>query len=415
MGSVNAVDQTITNTTSGGLRIAIDNVGNGQTIYLENGEYSGVNNANLTISKNLTISGKGSNVVIDAKGIGNIFTISSGVTVTLKNLKLINGYNYPDIVYECYGGAINNNGSLSVSNCNFIDNNASARGGAIYNNGSLSVSNCTFTNNRASHVGGAIYSDGRLSVSNCVFTNNKVSGSGGAIYGGNPYVSNCNFTGNRASREGGAIGGKKSSVSNCTFTSNQAYFGGAIDGNKLSVSNCTFISNRAKYGGAIDGGRLFSMISCIFTKNTATSYGGAIIGQNIAVSSSKFTNNQAKIGGALYVSGAYSTRDVLRLNSVTFKNNLVDNNSYSTIYLRMYKTKSYEVTKIKKQGIYHQVTVKNTGKRAIGNKFYIGIYVGEKQIKKLLIKSLMTGKSRIVQVLKRPENKLKIFKVRNKY
>ena len=78
MGSVNAVDQTITNTTSGGLRIAIDNVSNGQTIYLENGEYFGVNNTNLTISKNLIISGKGSNVVIDAKGIGNIFTISLG-------------------------------------------------------------------------------------------------------------------------------------------------------------------------------------------------------------------------------------------------------------------------------------------------------------------------------------------------
>jgi len=91
MGNVSAVDQNITNTTSGGLKAAIENVNNGDTIYLENGIYSGENNTNLTISKSITISGKG-NVVIDAKGISNIFTIS-GIGVKLKNLKITNGNN----------------------------------------------------------------------------------------------------------------------------------------------------------------------------------------------------------------------------------------------------------------------------------------------------------------------------------
>ena len=203
MGSVSAADQTIKNTTKGGLQTAIKNVGTGQTIYLENGVYSCKYNTNLTISKSLTISGKGNSVVIDAQGKNIIFNIRPGVKVTLKNLKLINGKKpfsvetaYDDATFFSLngGGAIYNNGALSVDGCTFTNNQATD-GGAIYSDGSLSLNGCTFTNNQAS-FGGAIWSDGSLSVDGCTFTNNQAGSGSGAIIGRNITIIASDFNNN---------------------------------------------------------------------------------------------------------------------------------------------------------------------------------------------------------------------------
>ena len=58
MSSVSAANQTINPHTSGGLKKAIDNADNGDTIYLKNGDYFGKDNTNLTISKSVNIIGK---------------------------------------------------------------------------------------------------------------------------------------------------------------------------------------------------------------------------------------------------------------------------------------------------------------------------------------------------------------------
>ena len=44
------------------------------------------------------------------------------------------------------GGAINNEGTLNITNCTFTSNNA-LYGGSIYNEGTLTVTNTTFNNN----------------------------------------------------------------------------------------------------------------------------------------------------------------------------------------------------------------------------------------------------------------------------
>ena len=402
MDSVSAVDITINQNTPGGLKKAIENAGNGDTIYLENGVYYSVNNnlengvytgtnnikkwdtmknhAYVSIDKDISISGKGDDVVIDAKGIGTIFDIKDNAKVTLKNLKLING-NGNIKGYHFNGGAIDNRGSLSVTGCTFINNRGCSSGGAIYNLGSLSVSGCTFTNNQANIDGGAIDSSGNLSVSACTFNNNQAAGGGAVhvhVYG-------------------------SLSLSGCTFTNNKADFGGAISGYPFYASGCTFTNNQAK------------------------SQGGAINSVNSTISSSTFINNKAGQRGGAIFSGNNN-----RLNSVTFKNNIAGN-KYNAIYSEgsIYKNKvtitpaensvvpsttkkvaDLKIAKVEKKGNYRYVTIKNIGKKATGGKFYLGVYDGKTQIQKILVNNLGVGKSTIakVSIAKKYENKLKTFK-----
>ncbi|MDR1721988.1 MAG: hypothetical protein LBR24_02940, partial [Methanobrevibacter sp.] len=147
MADVNGI--TITNKTSGGIKGAVD-AGN-TDIYLSPGVYSS-KNYNIDINKNVTITGNSSakNVVIDLKQKGYAFKIFKGSKLTLINVTIINGK-------STSGGAIYNEGKLSISSCIFKSNTASKNGGAIYTKGSTSITNTIFQSNKASGNGGAIY------------------------------------------------------------------------------------------------------------------------------------------------------------------------------------------------------------------------------------------------------------------
>ncbi|AEG18409.1 Ig-like domain-containing protein [Methanobacterium paludis] len=217
------------------------------TVYITNGTY---NESNIIIDKNMNIIGESqSGTIINGQKTGNsIFTIASGVTVTITNLTLTNG------TAEEYGGAIRNFGNLTVNNSTFTNNNADNCGGAIYNEGNLTVGNSTFTGNTANQYGGGAIANFRtLTVGNSTFTNNSIDGSnvsGGAIrnFFGTLTVGNSTFTGNTA-HNGGAIYncGGSSTVGNSTFTGNTAYVGGAIANwyTDVSVSFCRILDNGA--------------------------------------------------------------------------------------------------------------------------------------------------------------------------
>ena len=88
------------------------------------------------------------------------------------------------------GGAVyfwTNGAGVKVTDSDFI-NNTAAYGGAIENEGigDLTVDNCVFTENTASARGGAIISSGSTSVSDSVFTDNEALGNTNAIYLYNP-------------------------------------------------------------------------------------------------------------------------------------------------------------------------------------------------------------------------------------
>jgi predicted outer membrane repeat protein len=307
----------------------LSEVNAGGTVHLADGTYNQPNDRGLIVNKDVTIVGQSQvGTIIDAGSLNRIFTINPGVTVTLQNLTLENGN-------AATGGAINNQGDLTVNDCTFTDNTATFVGGAIVNQGDLTVNGCTFTNNNAFN-GGAINNQpgGTLTVENSIFDGNTspvggaivnwesmtVTGSifdsntaadGGAIYnvlGSTLTVTDSTFTGNTAGFDGGAILNQGDlTVNGCTFDSNTAAGGGAIFNEAtLNVTDSTFTGNHADFGGAIANvvGSTLTVTDSNFTGNNAGSDGGAILNlESLTVTGSNFENNTASVGGAIWDNG----------------------------------------------------------------------------------------------------------------
>lgn len=406
ISTVSAADKTITNTTSGGLKTAIDDVGVGQTVYMENGIYTGSNNNEISINKSLTISGKGNNVVIDAKRTTFIFRIEKGNTVTLKNLKLINGK-------STWGGAIYNSGNLVISGSTFSNNEATTtpivisslvtttadgRGGAIFNSGNLSISGSTFSNNQASD-GGAIYNSANLTVSVCNFNDNKADICGGAI---------CIYLRSFASLTNTT---STTTVIKSTFTNNQAKLGGAIYIMGGGTTNVTS-SNGIKY--TVNHIATLVISNSTFNNNKASKNGGAIYINNYAnvkISNSKFDKNlQGNVYNDIYRAGGTVVKSGL---TITPNDGIiVDGDSTGSSGSTSSKKADLKIAKITKKGNYRYVTVKNVGKKVAG-KNKLAIYVGKKKIKTVNVASIRAGKSVKIKVAipKKYKSKLKTFKV----
>ena len=262
----------------------------------------------VIINKNIRIDGKGH--TIDAKNLGRIFSIGEGFAVTLTNATLINGK-------ADKGGAIYNDGSLTLSDVKLSDNAADGYGGAVFNNGELVVSDSVFDSNdivnrgsaSVDYGGAAIYNwyDGVLTVSGSNFTNNiKNYKNGDCLVGavatiGDATISDSCFV-NNAGRWGGAI-------------SASGYLIAGDDVNTLTVSGSTFKENGGLYGaGIFVAGSDFTVSDCVFDKNTAFGKGNMTPNNNngaaievtdtnkaIAgiITGSNFTNNKAQYGGAI--------------------------------------------------------------------------------------------------------------------
>ena len=282
----------------------------------------------ITINKDITIDGKGH--TIDAKNLGRIFSIGEGFTVTLTNATLINGK-------ADKGGAIYNDGSLTLSDVKLSDNTADSYGGAVFNNGHLVVGNSVFDSNdivnrgsaSVDYGGAAIYNwkEGTLKVTNSNFTNNiKNYKNGDNLVGaittiGNATVSGSNFV-NNSGRWGGAISATGAELRKNSST--------------LTVSNTIFKDNSALYAGAVYiWGSNYNIADCVFDNNTAfgkgnmtpnNNNGGALVVSQVSrfnepitgtISGSKFTNNKAQYGGAAYFNKGFVT-----ITDSVFENNV---------------------------------------------------------------------------------------------
>lgn len=175
-------------------------------IHLSEGKFTGTGNNGLTIeNKTITIVGAGiDKTIIDLNGT-QFMDIKSTSSVVLTNLTIINGYSN-------YGGAIYNDGNLTIQNCNFKNNSASS-GGAIYNNGNLDIYYSTFEDNFVKYSGGAICSYKYATIQDSTFLRNigtATSSKGGSVYisGNNDKYSILNrnkFKDTQALRNGGAL------------------------------------------------------------------------------------------------------------------------------------------------------------------------------------------------------------------
>lgn len=244
---------TINDSGPGSLRQALADAVDGDTINFNsslNGQRITLATGELSVNKNVTISGPGANTLaLDANHASRVFYIASGKDVTISGLTIANG-SPPDY----YGGGIyNDHATLTLSNCVITGNsNPSGAGGGIYNNGyagsaTLTVSNCTISGNSAllTGTGGGIYnSAGTVTITNSTLSGNSAGGdSGGGIANfGMLTIANSTLSGNSSLDAGGGIFSSSGTVTitNSTLSGNSAGIdggGGIYSQGTLKIGN----------------------------------------------------------------------------------------------------------------------------------------------------------------------------------
>lgn len=315
---------------------------------------------------------------------------------------------------------VQKNTELTLNNITLEDiKHGSLWGGAIYNEGTLTLDNVTFNNNIAqtkNAVGGGamalVATKGNAvstTIKNSTFTNNstdtsdRYNNNGGAIYvygtsgqvGNNTLnISGSLFESNHTNKTGGAIGVNnlgpsdfKIEINDTTFTNNNSTgYGGAIDvttggtGNvNINLNNATFNSNESfgSDGGAIayEKGNITSNISnSTFTNNTANN-GGAIYNgiKNLTISNTIFDGNKTNDGGK---GGAIYNAGNISLSQTEFKQ------STDTIYMANDSTADFSGTNTLNGSISSENAtskIKNKGTLILNadNSGYTGTYTQE--------------------------------------
>ncbi|HWF25685.1 MAG TPA: choice-of-anchor Q domain-containing protein [Solirubrobacteraceae bacterium] len=329
------------------------------------------------LTGSLTINGAGAGATtINANHIDRAFAVHSGASLSISGVTLENGAQ-PDATPSIYstaqgvGGAVYNDGSLSITGSVLTGNSANIAGGVVYADttasstsitnslvtgnttigsaavvgaasGSITFSGDSITHNSAGASGGVLYDDeigntvGAVAITASTISTNTADGSGGALYldqAGALSLSSTTMNGNITDASpGGAISDQSSgplTVSASTLANNSSGDspGGAIyaNGTDLTVSGSTFSGDEAYEGGAlfIQGSSATasqSITTTTFAGNAATYQGGAVYDElgSLSVSSSTFSGNgSAQNGGGLY----YASADALALTNDTFDGN----------------------------------------------------------------------------------------------
>ncbi len=272
---------------------------------------------------------------------------------------------------------------LTVTGCQFIENEAEFYAGALGLEANANISDCQFSQNTCGIAGGGVLiqsattSDYEMTLTNCDFENNG-SMTGGAFYyisigigDNNLSFNGCEFTGNTAISaeagdlpDAGAMGFEYSngnptndsiSVVDCLFENNTselrgggiAFFNGNGADNFIEVINSTFSDNSStNFGGGFyllnyGGDHMEANITgCVFENNSSTDGGGVVFfstngeHNNFNVTSCDFTGNQATElsvgdtpdGGGIYIN-FQTPGDILQHNSITVEDCTLQGNS----------------------------------------------------------------------------------------
>jgi hypothetical protein len=246
----------------------------------------------------LTIEARsGTATTIDARLRSQILLVDAGSTALLQDLTLTEGE-----ARSGQGGAVVNNGTLTLVDCRVADSVAVGPAGGP-----------------GGYAGGGIDNEGDLTIRNSVIADNRVVGAakaasstatngtfGQEVFGGGIYDNglltavDSTFTGNQA--VGGSIAGNLSGLAGGDA------FGGAIAIFQFSASitGCTFVNNQAVGGDVIStpggaaGGDVFAGIA----------EGGALFqqatnAQTLTVVNSTFAFNTARGGNGVQRAGAH--------------------------------------------------------------------------------------------------------------
>jgi Bacterial Ig-like domain (group 3)/Right handed beta helix region len=273
---------------------------NAQTITLTDGALALTDTSGGTT----TIEGPGANLLaIDGNHASIVFLINPSVNAMLDGLTIANGN-------ASFGGGIDNEGTLTVSN-SVLTSNSAHDGGGIYNSGVLNVINTVFSGNSANTgAGGGIDNESNLTVSDSTLKTNSAY-SGGGIYNSADMatVSNSTLSSNSAHDGGGTYNSGFLNVINSAISGNSASYGGGIDNeSNLTVSDSTLNGNFAYSGGGIYNDNDTATVSNSSLSSNVASYGAGIYNRNgtAMVSNSTLSSNSAfpgnfnGAGGGIY-------------------------------------------------------------------------------------------------------------------
>ena len=281
---------------------------------------------------NLIIDGNGH--TIDACDFNPIFRICAN-NITLKNIKFKNA-NFKE------GSAllVEENTSLNIVSCEFENNRSGVTGGAIRNNGHLTINNSVFINNK-SLSGGAIYNDfhGVLMISNSKFMYNQGQNGGAIFNNGKMIINDSNFNDNIGLANGGALINFEGEcdIIHSIFNKNWSKSdyknngGGAIVNynGKMLIEKSQYKNNFSQnHGGAIlNDGHSIQILKSKFENNASQKSGGAIFNLNgtIFIPNSKFKENSSRHDGY----SLFNTENgIIDIGNSEF----VNSNKYQEIY-----------------------------------------------------------------------------------
>ena len=135
------------------------------------------NEKDFTIDLNGHTLSRGRTTVDDN---GSVIVVKSGASLTVMDSS---GDNSGKITggYSKNGGAIINEGTLTIEGGTITENVAAKEGGAIYNKGTLAVSGGSINNN-VSEDGGGIFNGGTATVTGVTITGNSAINAGSGIF-----------------------------------------------------------------------------------------------------------------------------------------------------------------------------------------------------------------------------------------
>jgi hypothetical protein len=256
---------TVTNTNDSGpgsLRQALADANDGDTIDFAVTGTIGLTSSELTIDKSITISGPGPDMLAVSRSSNTqfrIFHVMPGQIVSIQGLTISGGSSA-----DSGGGILNDQATLTLTNCSVVNNVASQEGGGIAG-GSLTIINCTISGNSSVAPGFITIGYGGGISGGGTITNSTITGNySGSVGGGIAFsgtISNCTISYNGAGGgknyipgSGGGIAGG-GTISNCTISGNWVSggkgpgLGGGIYAGGGTISNCTFSDNYISYGG----------------------------------------------------------------------------------------------------------------------------------------------------------------------
>ena len=303
----------------------------------------------------------------------NVFAVERKVIKEGENVRIEN-QQFNSINFDGLGGAINNNGTVTINGSSFSQNSART-GGAIYNKeNDLNISNSTFSSNQAivkTFPEIKIVPDSTWKYDEKTNTATKVTETGETITA-TPSINNYNGTISVTTYIDNGSGGQIANTEIIATFEPVNLRGGAIAsyGGNVQIENSTFennnillndsseLSDEARGGAVYTNGNTviknsrFSNNSAIIENSNSSSLtdmkientyhygsGGAIYTENgnLDISESLFEHNSSTDGGAIYTNGTANIKNSSFINNTALSEHKYNSSSANSTTEAIYR------------------------------------------------------------------------------